>query len=421
MRIGSFKHRTTCRFCQSTDLVNFLDLGNMPHAGDFLKKEQVGREKYYPLKVWFCKKCALVQILDIIPPSTLFKDYRYLSSVSLKEHFANYAKEMKSKYLSKNAFIVEIGSNDGVLLLPLKQMGFSVLGVDPSKNVGGVARSKGVDTLTDFFGIKSASRIKVKHGQADAIFANNVLAHIDDMQDVFEGIKLLLRKDGILVFEVHHLLNLIQTNQYDFIYTEHLNYYSVHSLISFLKRYDMEIFKIKKTKIHSGSIRVYVKFASNSSYKVDKSIKEIICEEDLNKLDKLSTFQVFSKNVTKHKSKFVEFISKLRLGNKKIVGYGASGRANTLLNYCGIDTNTLSYIVDESPERYGRFTPGTHIPIVPPEYFRKDNPDYAIILAWNYTKDIISKEKKYLVNGGTFVSVFSEVGLLDAKVNENTF
>jgi len=411
MKIGTYRHRNSCRFCQSSSLVNFIDLGNMPHAGDFLEKKQIGHEKYYPLKVWFCKKCFLVQILDVIPPSALFEDYRYLSSVSLKDHFFNYATEMRLKYLSKGSFVVEIGSNDGVLLAPLSEMGVTVLGVDPSKNVGDIARAKGLDTLTDFFGLESAQRIKEKHGQADAIFANNVLAHIDNMDDVFSGIKVLLKKTGVLVFEVHHLLSLIRENQYDFIYTEHLNYYSVCSLIPFLKKYNLEVFKVKEVAIHSGSIRVYAKFLSNNKHNIDKSVDKIILKEGESKLNKLSTFKRFSVNAEKHKAEFFDFVSRLKFENKKIVGYGASGRANTLLNYCNIDNSILSYIVDESPERFGRYTPGTHIPIVPPEHFRKDNPDYVLILAWNYTKEILKKEKEYIKKGGRFVSIFPKISV----------
>lgn len=403
MKIGKYNKRTTCGLCHSPKLEKVLDLGFMPHAGDFLKKSQVGREKYYPLKVWFCSNCSLVQIIDVIPPDTLFGDYKYLSSVSLQNHFVMYARQMRSKFLKKDSFVVEIGSNDGVLLVPLKKFGIKVLGVEPAKNVAKIAENRGINTKVAYFGEKVARKIVSAEGQADAIFANNVLAHIDDLDDVFKGIKILLKPKGIFVFEVHYLPELISKLQYDFFYNEHLSYFSATSMNPFLLRHGMEIFDIKKIPIHSGSIRAYVKLKNNKDFKIKNSLKKLLSEERKLKIDKKKTYTRFASKVLKHRQKLRKTIITYKRNGEKIVGYGASGRGNTLLNFNSIGNNQIDYIVDESPERQGRFTPGTHIPIVEPKIFRKDNVKYALLLAWNYQNKIIKKETKFLKKGGKFI------------------
>lgn len=407
MRVGKFNTRKTCRICGSYSLELFLDLGFMPHAGDFLKKSEVGKEYKYPLRIYRCRKCGLVQILDVISTNTLFKNYHYLSSVSLSPHFEEYAEEMSKKFLAKNTFVVEIGSNDGVLLLPLKKRGINVLGVDPSANVAKIARKKGVKTITVGFGLDIAKDIVKENGKADAIFANNVLAHIDDIKDVFEGIEILLKKDGVLVAEVHYFPELLKKNQYDFFYNEHLCYYSLKTFTKLLKLGGLTPFDAKTIPIHSGSIRIYAKFIGNNNYPKTKRLIKLENSEDNISFKSLADF---SKKVETHKKDLLSLLNKIKGKNEKIVGYGASGRANTLLNYCGIDTKILDCIVDESPERYGKFTPGTHIPIVNPDYFRRDKKvKFALLLAWNYKSEILGKEKKFVDNGGRFIVPFPKI------------
>lgn len=403
-KIGKFSHRKNCRFCGGKNLVKFLDLGLMPHAGNFLFKEEVGKEKYYPLIIYKCLKCGLVQILDIVPSSVLFKNYHYLSSVSLSDHFNKYAREISKRFLNKDSFVVEIGSNDGVLLEPLTKMGIKVLGVDPSSNIAKIANDKGLNTIVDYFNLKTAKNILKKHGRADAILANNVLAHIDDMNEVFNGIKLLLNPTGVLIFEVHYLPDLIKKNQYDFFYNEHLSYYDVSTLSKFLNKHNLKIFDIKKTKIHAGSIRIYAKFKNNKTLVVNKRVNEFTAREN-----KKLNIKNFIEEVEDHKRKLIKIILNLKNSGNKIVGYGASGRGNTLLNYCGIDINQIDYIVDESSERQGKFTPGTHIPIVAPEVFKKDKVDYVLLLAWNYKSEIFKKEFKFIKNGGKFIVPFPRI------------
>jgi SAM-dependent methyltransferase len=407
LRLGKIDRRAECRFCGSTDLYMFLDLGFMPHAGDFLTKKEVGKELCYPLKIYYCKKCGLVQILEVISSKTLFKNYHYLSSVSLTGHFKELAEELKNKFLNKKSFVVEIGSNDGVLLYPLKKMGFNVLGVDPAINVVKIAEKKGIETVTDFFGKKIAEKILAKKGGSDVILASNVLAHIDNMTDVFKGITTLLKPNGVLIFEVHYFPDLLKDIQYDFFYNEHLSYSSLKSLIPFLNKFNLQIFDVKHIKIHSGSIRVYAKFKDNKKYKIKKTVRTMY-EKDLESLG-FSRIKKFSSCVYKHREDLKNVLDKIKKDGNKIVGYGASGRANTLLNFCKIDNTILDYIVDDSPERQDKFTPGTHIPIVSPSVFRKDNVKYVLLLAWNYKDEIFKKERKFIKKGGKFIIPFPKV------------
>ncbi len=411
-KLGKFKKRCICRFCKSRKLVKFLDFGYIPHAGNYLKPEEVGKERYYPLRIFFCRGCGLIQNLDIISSATLFRNYHYLSSVSLTKHFQEYAEEIKKKFSVKNSFIVEIGSNDGVLLLPLLKMGFKVLGVDPAVNVGRIAKKKALDIIIDYFGVKVADTIINKYGKADLILANNVLAHIDNMDNVFKGVSKLLKNDGILIFEVHYFPDLLKMMQYDFFYGEHLSYYSLSTLSPFLNKFNLEIFDVKKMSIHSGSIRVYVKFKSNNKLKTRDGVLRLIkFEQGLGRVDE-KILKNFDLKIEKHKVDIKKLLLGIKKGGSRIVGYGAGGRANTFLCSCGIGKDILDYIVDESVERQGRFTPGTHIPIVSPEVFRKDSVKFVLLLAWNYKKEIIKKERVFIKNGGKFIVSFPKISTI---------
>jgi SAM-dependent methyltransferase len=402
MQKESYELRSICRLCSSPQLALFLNLGKMPLAGNFLLKKNIGKEKFYPLELYRCLDCSLVQVLHLISPEELFNDYRYLSSVSLTKHFTEYAVNVVKRFDLKNKLILEIGSNDGVLLTPFKNLGVKVLGIDPAKNVAAIANKKGLSTIADFFSVVSARKILHDYGFFKAIFANNVLAHIDTIRDVFEGITIILDTDGVLVFEVHYLPELLIKLQYDFFYHEHMSYYTITCLKPFIESFGLVIFDVKKISIHSGSIRVFVKHKENHSLQIRDRVERFLSfEKDF--FDQNVIYETFSKKVEKQKQKLTQLLKKLHKQKKKIIGYGASGRGNTLLNFCGIDTNLINYIVDDSPERYGRYTPGTHIPIVPRTIFQSDTVDYALLLAWNYKRSILAKEEKYLARGGSFI------------------
>ncbi len=355
-----------CRFCNYPDLTVFADLGSMPLAGEFLKKRDVGKEQQHPLKVYSCPQCSLVQLETPVAREMLFGSF--LSSVAMKEHFREYAKEMARRFLHRGDFVVEIGSNDGALLAPLRKLGIRVFGVEPVAKIASIARKRGIPVINDYFSLRVSQTITEK---ADAVFANNVMAHIEDLDDIMKGIKIILKPNGIFIFEVHSLLDLINTFQYDNIYHEHIYYFSVASLAPFLKKHEFEIFEVKQIPTHAGSLRIYAKQLPQR--RIDE----------------------FKDHIQLHREELVGILQKLHQEGKRVIGYGASGRANTLLNWCHIGTDLVSYIVDESPLRFGRFTPGMHIPVIPPDNADFTKVDYVLILAWNYEKEIREKLKKY--------------------------
>lgn len=404
MKKGKYKSRKTCRLCNSSNLELFLDLGWMPLAGNYLKENDVGKESYYPLRVFFCQNCFLVQLIDIVAPDILFRDYRYLSSVGLSDHFSAYAHEVFKRFLTNKSFVVEIGSNDGVLLIPLQKLGAKVLGVDPALNVAKIASAKGVETLTDFFTKHNAFEIVKRYGRADAIFANNVLAHIDNMQDVAEGVSHLLKPSGVFVFEVHYVLDLLEKLQYDFIYPgEHLAYYSLLSITNFWEKYGFSIFDVKRIPAHAGSLRVYMQKKRTKPKSTTSHIEKLILHEKEANLNTIYPYRSFASKINEHRKKLKSFLLNLKKRNKRVVGYGAAGRGNALLFVCDITSDIVEYVVDESFERIGRFTPGSHVPIVGPEVFRSDNPDYVLLLAWSYKDKILEKEEEFLKKKGRFI------------------
>src|SRR3972149_241455 len=396
MNEGQYIKRTTCRLCENKNLIQVLDLGLVPLAGNYLKKEEIGKEKLYPLTVSVCRECSFVQVNEVVDPKELFADYRYLSSIPLSAHFQDYAKEMVKRFLIKDSFVIDIGSNDGVLLKPLKDLGIDAVGVDPAANIAKIANDRELKTIVGYFNVTLAEEIANKYGQADAVFANNVMAHIDDLDEVMRGVDGLLRAAGVFVFEVYYLVDLLQKNQYDIIYHEHHSYHSLIALKPFLARYGFEIFDVKRIPTHSGSIRVYCQRISPQTYKPSARLASLLKFEKTLGLASVKTYQDFGGKVNELRDSLRMIISDLKIvGDKKGVGYGASGRGNMLLNYCQINNKILDYIVDESPERYGRYTPVTHIPIVSPETFRNDNPDYVLLLAWGYKDMIRAKEKQF--------------------------
>lgn len=412
-----------CRLCKSNDLVMFLDLGVMPHAGAFIENEsEIKSEKSYPLQVHYCKKCSLVQVVDAIPKEILFTNYFYLSSVTrtLSEHFREYAEEVvKGFNLSPTSLIVEIGCNDGVLLKPFTELGVRAVGVEPSVNVSKIAKDKGLEVINSFFTDEVAASIATSHGKADIIAANNVFAHIDNMDEAMRAIKVLLKDDGVFIFEVHYLLDLLEKLQYDMIYHEHLCYYSLSSLVPFFKKFGMEIFDVKRISIHAGSIRAYVRNTGKRQDLASGSVEKLVELEEKTGIRDSNTYLEFAAKVKEETKKLVDMLRKLKADGKRIVGYGASGRANTMLNYAGIGRDVLDYIVDESPSRYGRLTPGTHIPIVHPSQMRNDNPDYILMLAWSYKREIMEKEKAFLERGGKFIIPLPTVSVTPREGRQN--
>jgi len=408
------KERNTCRICGSKDIIKFLSLGNMPLAGGFLKKEDIPNEKKYPLDIYFCKNCSLVQVLDVIPPDILFKDYRYLSSSTktLSEHFKKAATYYKERFLrNKTSFVVEIGSNDGVLLKPLTDLGINAIGIDPSENVSKIAKSKGLKVIVDYFTKKVAKEIVNKYGKADLIIANNVFAHIDNLDEVMDGIKILLKEDGVYIFEVQYIIDLLENTKYDTMYHEHLCYYSLHALSYLMDRFGIEIFDVERIPIHSGSIRVFVRNKGKNE-SISKKVKELLeLENRVGILDEKS-YIAFGDLINKNKIELVGLLKNLKKQGKRIIGYGAPGSSIILLNYCDIGKEILDYVVDVSLERYGRVIPGKHIEILHPDKMKEKYPDYALILAYTYKDEILSKEKDFIEKGGKFIMPLPKIEIL---------
>ena len=395
-----------CRLCHSENFEVFLKLGTMPLAGNFLKKEDVGKENAYPLDVCFCQNCGSVQVLEMIPRDTFFRDYRYLSSVTAKsvlEHFKTYASEIKERFLPNGGFVLEVACNDGILLEPLKNLELNVLGVDPAKNITKIAKGKGLDVIDDYFGLDLSKQILEKYDKANVIVGNAVFAHVDDLNDILLGVKNLLKDDGVFIFEVNYMGDMIDELQYDVIYHEHTMYHSVLALKKFLEQYDMQIFDVKHLGIRGGTIRIYSSF-KNTHFEVSNNVQSFIDSELQKGYDKLETFKNFAKKCEEHKSEILNLLHDLKKQGKKIIGYGMSGRGNTMLNYWQVSTNIIDYGIDASPERYGRFVPGMHIPIKSPQPMI--DIDYVLLLAWIFADDIIEKEHGFVENGGKFIIPF---------------
>ncbi|RJQ34466.1 class I SAM-dependent methyltransferase [Candidatus Parcubacteria bacterium] len=395
-------HKTTCRICKGPDLVKILALGDHPPVDNFLSEKDIAREKRYPLDVFFCRACNLVQLLDVVSPEELFHgDYAYFSSASepLVRHFEQYASDLRQRFLSDGDLVVDIGSNDGVLLQFLKD--YQVLGIEPSENVARAAREKGIETLVAFFNSSLADTIIASHGKAKVITANNVFAHIDDIDEIIRGVRILLADDGVYAFEAHYLLDLIQKKEFDTVYHEHLCYYSVKPLIELFRRFEMDIFDVERQETHGGSIRVYA--GKKGAHSIEPSVQTLLQLEKDAGLHDEQTFAGFQKEVESIRAKLLEVVREARTEGKKVIGYGAPAKGNTLLNYCGFTADDIAYITDTTPHKIGLLTPGSHIPVVSPDILKTETPTLILLLAWNYKDYILEKEADVRKRGARFI------------------
>ncbi len=406
-RVNNSKYKaTSCRICGSIRLYNFLSLDSMPIPNGFLTKEELRKsEPRYPLGVNVCEDCWLVQLTHIIPPEIMFKNYLYIPSTSttMLQHFKSFAHTTVVDYkLSPKDLVIDIGSNDGTLLGFFKEEEIKVLGIDPASNLAQLARLKGIDTIDDFFGPELAKKVVKSHGQAKVITATNVVAHMNDIHSLCEGVDKLLTKDGVFIMEFPYLIDLIDKNEFDTIYHEHLSYFSITPLVSLFKKHNMQIYDVKRLSIHGGSVRVFVK-RNDPKLKRTAAVKEILDLENLKKINKRTAYDDFARRVKVIRRDLVKYLKELKAQGKIIVGYGASAKGNVLLNYCKISTDLLDYVVDSIPYKQGRFTPGTHIPIHTENRLDRDMPHYALLLAWNFADEILQKKVDYRVKGGQFI------------------
>ncbi len=387
--------RASCRFCKSSDVHPFVDLGMSPLCETFLPAEALDRmEPFYPLTVFVCGRCFLVQLKEYVSPEEIFTEYAYFSSYSdsWMAHAREYARRMTERFrLGPRSFVVELASNDGYLLRNFVAAGIPCLGIEPAANVAKVAEQAGVPTLVEFFGRRCAGNLAASGRQAHLIAGNNVLAQVPDLNDFVGGMPLLLAPDGVVTLEFPHLLQLMEQNQFDTIYHEHFSYFSLLTTERIFAAHGLELFDVEELPSHGGSLRVFGRHAGRSPEGVSAAVVGLRARERAARLDSLAGYEGYPRRVEETKRNLLEFLIEAKRAGKTVVGYGAPGKGNTLLNYCGIRTDFLEFTVDRNPYKHGRFLPGTHIPIFPVEKLREARPDYILILPWNLRREIAAQ------------------------------
>lgn len=387
-----------------------ISFGDMPIANGFLKEEMFGEEKFYPLEVGFCPTCSMVQLTEQIDKEDMFNEnYAYFASTSKRmcEHFKEFAYWVMETYLSDDPFVVEIGSNDGIMLQNYAKEKIKHVGVEPSENVAQVARDKGINTLSCFFDKENAEKIKEEYGEADVIAGTNVMCHLPYIHSVFDGVTSLLKPQGVLIFEDPYVGDIVRRTSYDQIYDEHAFYFSVSSVSYLAGMHGLEVIDAIPQNVHGGSMR-YV-LARKGARKVSGRVQELMAKEDGQKLKELSTYQKFAENVRQNKEDLLALLKKLKAEGKRIVGYGATSKSTTVLNYCGIGPEYIEFISDTTPIKQGKYTPGMHIPVKPYDAFANDYPEYALLFAWNHGEEIMANEASYKEAGGKFILYVDEV------------
>ena len=406
-----------CRFCNTPLKRTFVDLGMQPLCEDFIKPEQLNQmEPHYPLHAYVCEKCFLVQLEKFVPPSEIYDDYFYFSSYSASwlAHAKAYTESMIEKFsLNSKSFVVEIASNDGYLLQYFKKKNIPVLGIDPAENAARIAiEEKAIPTEMIFFGTEQAENLKKNYGQADLLLGNNVLAHVPDINDFVKGMKIFLKPEGVITMEFPHLQRLIEGNQFDTIYHEHFSYLSFTTTNSIFQHHGLTLWDVEELPTHGGSIRIYAKHSEDNTKPVSENVKNLLERELKDGIKTMDYYYNFTEKVKKTKRQILEFFVNAKNENKKIAGYGAPGKGNTLLNYCGIRTDFLDYTVDINPAKHGHYLPGTLVPIFDPVKIRETKPDYVFILPWNL-KDEIMEQLKYIKKwGGQFVIPIPELMII---------
>lgn len=409
-----------CAFCDSTKMSEVMDFGEVALAGAFLKPEQFLSEKKYPLRLYVCHDCHAAQVVDPVPPSVMFQDYFYFSSSigTLRDHFRAYADEVSSRFLNPaTAAVLEFGCNDGVLLRPLADKGIrTVIGVDPASNVVSTIDDPRITIVNDFFTENVARDIVARHGKIDLVMSNNVYAHIPDIQGTTRAIADVLNDEGVFVFEVHYLGKVIKEMQYDMIYHEHLYYYSLVSAVKHFARYEMVIFDVKPVPIHAGSMRFYVaKKNSRHAANISSAVIKLEAEERAQGFDSEDAFRRFAANVAIHKSELVGMLNQLRSRGLRIAGYGASGRANAMIQYCDIGHEHLEYMVDDAPAKIGFSTPGSHFTIYPSSILTSaSKPDYVLVFAWSFIDEIRKRNEEFINAGGRMILPLPAVSIYPA-------
>jgi hypothetical protein len=407
-----------CRFCETPLKHTFVDLGMSPLCQDHIKPEELNRmEPFYPLHAYVCDNCFLVQLEEFVAPSAIFNDYAYFSSYSDSwlQHAKRYTEQVVGKFsLNEKSLVAEIASNDGYLLQYFQEKNIPVLGIEPAANVAEYAiTKKGIRTESKFFGSDTARQMVEKYGKPNLLIGNNVLAHVPDINDFVSGLKIFLGAEGSITMEFPHLLRLIERNQFDTIYHEHFSYLSFTTVEKIFQYHGLALFDVEELPTHGGSIRIYAKHIEDNSKPISFRVQELLKRERQAGILTLSFYKDFEEKVRSTKRRILQFLIDAKSNGKKVAGYGAPGKGNTLLNYCGIRTDFVDFTVDRNPHKQGNFLPGTLIPIYAPEKIRETKPDYVFILPWNLKEEIMESMSFIQEWGGKFVVPIPEVKVYD--------
>ena len=407
----------TCRFCGSRLKDTFANLGVSPLSNSYLKEEDLAKaEPFYPLHARVCKECFLVQLPEVVSPDHIFSDYAYFSSYSdyWLEHSKAYANLMVKRFnFNTDSYVVEIASNDGYLLQYFKEREIPILGIEPAKNVAKVALEAGIPTITKFFGVATAKELIAEKRVADLLVANNVLAHVPDINDFVAGMKLLLSPHGIITVEFPHLVSLMNQKQFDTIYHEHFSYLSFSTVNKIFLHHGLRLFDVEEIETHGGSLRIYACHSEDETKPDSERINNLLLSEKVFGLSDIETYISFNDIVKGVKWSVLDFMITSKKEGLSIVGYGAPAKGNTLLNYCGIRTDFLDYTVDRSPHKQNCFLPGSRIPIYHPDIIRKTKPDYVVILPWNIKDEIMTQMADICDWGGKFVVLIPDVRIYE--------
>lgn len=394
-----------CRLCGSQKLFHFLSLGSQPLANAVLDPKDAGRtEPEYPIEVVLCEGCTDVQLTETVPPDILFRDYIYFSSFSdtmLRHAEAEATWLVADRKLGPASLVVEIASNDGYLLQHFAAAGVPVLGVDPARNIAKVANERGIPTVAEFFGRETAATLLEQGHRADVILANNVMAHVADINGVVAGVKTLLKPDGVFVMETPYVKDMIDNLEFDTMYHEHLFCHSLTALEELFRSHSLAASAVTRYPIHGGTIQVSVVHAGKEGDR--PTIAQMLAEEQAWGVDQRSFYADFASRVERLRDEVVGALKSLKSGGKRIAAYGAAAKGATLMNYMGIDSRYVDYVLDRSTYKHGKLMPGTHLPILSPEHLLRDQPDYLLILAWNLADEIVGQQAEYRARGGRFI------------------
>jgi SAM-dependent methyltransferase len=406
----------SCRFCEAPLQHTVVDLGMSPPCESYLTAEQLDQvEPFYPLHVFVCEQCLLVQLPAYVNPEDIFREYAYFSSYSSSwvEHSRRYAQLSTDRLrLGPDSFVVELASNDGYLLQHFLERGIQVLGIEPARNVAAAAEARHVPTLTEFFGTELAERLVREGRPADLVVANNVLAQVPNLNDFVAGIRILLAPGGVATLEFPHVVRLLEGSQFDTIYHEHYSYFSLLTARRIFSAHHLVLFDVEELPTHGGSLRVYLRHATDTTKPIMPTVDALLTAEANSGFDRLDRYLLFGPDVQRAKRRLLAFLIQAREEGRQVVGYGAPGKGNTLLNYCGIRTDLLDYTVDRNPYKQGRFLPGVHIPILEPSRIAETRPDYVLLLPWNLRDEIVQQLTFVRAWGGRFVIPIPEVEVL---------